>query len=133
MIVPLGRVLLAEERPIIEGNGVSMWGYVVLDALAEQPTRSQTALAESINADKTRLIGVLDELQDQGLIMRGPDPADRRVHIIGLSPSGGKLRARIQKQIQANERRLLQRLDEPTEAAFLAALALLTADPDSTD
>jgi DNA-binding MarR family transcriptional regulator len=55
-----------------------MWGYVVLTVLAEQPVRTQAALAQSIGADKSRIIGVLDELQERGLIQRRADPADRR-------------------------------------------------------
>lgn len=131
MIVPLGRVLLAEERPILEQHGLNMWGYVVLDALGEESTRSQVALADGVKADKTRLIGVLDALQERGLIERGPDPFDRRLHIVGLSPSGRKLRARVQKQIQENERRLLQRLDERTRKSFLEALSILSTDAES--
>lgn len=131
MIVPLSRTLIAQERPILEAHGLTMWGYVVLDALADQPTRSQAALAEAVHTDKTRLIPVLDELQDQGLIERAPDPADRRVHILGLTPAGRKLRVKVQKLIQANERRLLNRLDEVTRAAFLEALATLSTDPEA--
>jgi predicted transcriptional regulator len=81
MVAPLARTLIAAEEPVLRAHGISMWGYVVLTALAEEaaePVRTQAALAQAIGADKSRIIGVLDELQEQGLIERYPDPADRR-------------------------------------------------------
>ncbi len=63
MIVPIGRALAAAELPVLRSHGLSMWGYIVLLALDDEPVRTQAALAESIGADKTRIIGVLDGLQ----------------------------------------------------------------------
>ena len=85
---PLARTLVAREEPALRAHGVSMWGYVVLTALAEQPVRTQAALAQAINADKSRIIGVLDHLQERGLIRRQPDTSDRRVHLLSLTPAG---------------------------------------------
>src|SRR2546423_6520188 len=78
MLVPLARALVAREEPALLAHDISMWGYVVLTALAEQPVRTQAALAQAINADKSRIIGVLDHLQERGLIRRQPDTSDRR-------------------------------------------------------
>src|SRR2546423_14119115 len=78
MIVPLGRALSAAEEPVLRAHDLSMWAYIVLTALAERPMRTQAALARAIGADKTRIIGVLDDLQGRGLIQRQADLADRR-------------------------------------------------------
>ena len=86
MFVPLARTLVAREEPVLDAHGISMWGYVVLTALAEQPVRTQAALAQAINADKSRIIGVLDDLQQRGLIRRQPDAAVRRVLLRSPSP-----------------------------------------------
>ena len=40
-----------------------MWAYIVLFKLAAAPAETQLELARSINYDKTRLIGLLDELE----------------------------------------------------------------------
>ena len=85
MFVPLARALIAREEPALPAHDISMWGYVVLTALAEQPVRTQAALAQAIGADKSRIIGVLDDLQERGLIQRQPDTADRRVHLLSLT------------------------------------------------
>ena len=54
--------------------GVSMWGYSVLLALDRSAIRTQAALAEAIGADKTRIIAILDELQQSGSDRTGGGP-----------------------------------------------------------
>jgi len=103
-----------------------MWGYAVLLALGERPTRSQAALAAAIGADKTRVIPVLDELQDRELIERRPDPADRRAHLLSVTPSGKRLHESVQRNIQRREERLLSRLPPGDRAAFLRSLQTLS-------
>ena len=129
MIVPLGRDLMAAELPVLRAHDISMWGYAVLLALGERPTRTQAALAAAIRADKTRVIPVLDELQDRGLIERRPDPADRRAHLLSVTPSGKRLRESVQRDIQRREERLLSRLAPGDRAAFLRALHTLAGLP----
>jgi DNA-binding MarR family transcriptional regulator len=129
MIVPLGRALMAAELPVLRGHDISMWGYAVLLALGERPTRTQTALATAIGADKTRVIPVLDELQDRGLIERRPDPADRRARLLSVTPSGKRLREAVQRDIQRREERLLARLPPGDRAAFLRSLQTLAGLP----
>ena len=129
MIVPLGRALMAAELPVLRRHGLTMWGYVVLLALNEEPVRTQAALAESIGADKTRIIGVLDGLQQAGLITRAPDPADRRVHLLSLTAQGSRVRAAAQADIQRQEERLLARLPPADRASFLRALQALSSVP----
>ncbi|MCE7008149.1 MarR family transcriptional regulator [Kibdelosporangium philippinense] len=125
MIVPLGRALMADELPILEEHGLSMWAYVVLTAVDGQPVRTQSALAQSIGADKTRIISVLDDLQRRGLIDRQPDPTDRRVHLVSITSEGHKLRRAAQTDIQRNEERLLAQLSPQDRRSFLRALERL--------
>jgi DNA-binding MarR family transcriptional regulator len=125
MIVRLGRVLVAMEEPILAAHDVSMWGYIVLSALRDEPMRTQAALARTIRADKTRIIGVLDELQERGLIVREPDPSDRRVHLLDLTGVGRRLHSAVQSEIRAEEKRLLAQLPAADRAAFLRSLEAL--------
>src|SRR5690242_734714 len=103
MLYPLVRVLIAAETPILATHGVSMWGYSVLTALDETPVRTQAALAEAIGADKSRIIGTLDELQSAGLIERTPDPDDRRVRLLSITAAGRRVRRAVRKSIRVAE------------------------------
>lgn len=122
MLVPLGRALTEAERPILDRHGLTMWAYVVLLGLDERPVHTQAALAKAIRADKTRIIPVLDDLQRRGLIRRDPDPADRRVNLVQLTPDGARLRDRAQHDIQEQEQRLLADLTDEDRRTFLRVL-----------
>jgi DNA-binding MarR family transcriptional regulator len=128
MVTRLSRQLIAMEQPILAAQGVSMWGYIVLTALDETPLRTQTALAATIGADKTRIIGVLDDLQERGLIRREPDPADRRVHLLTLTPAGRGLQTRVRQAIRKEEDRLLGQLSAADRHVFVRVLRAL--DPE---
>jgi DNA-binding MarR family transcriptional regulator len=127
MIEPIRQRLLATEIEVLSGHGLSMWAYIVLLSLSEEPIRSQAALADAIKADRTRIIDVLDDLQDRDLISRRPDPADRRARLLSLTDDGRRLRDAAQASIQTREDRLLSLLDADTRAAFLAALERLSS------
>ncbi|MFI9406337.1 MarR family winged helix-turn-helix transcriptional regulator [Nocardia sp. NPDC052316] len=127
MMAPLMRALMAAELPVLERHGLSMWGYAVLLGLGKEPVYTQAALAKSINADKTRIIAVLDELQQGGLIRREPDPADRRVNLVSITATGRGLRDRVQADIQDVENRLLSQLPAADRRVFLRSLQALAA------
>ncbi|MEV6304379.1 MarR family transcriptional regulator [Actinoplanes sp. NPDC051861] len=122
MLARLARQLIAIEQPILAEHDVSMWGYAVLTALRDEPMRTQAALARSIGADKTRIIGILDELQRRTLIEREPDPADRRVRLLRLTPAGRDLHSAVQAEIRSAEETMLGQLDDEERHFFLQAL-----------
>ena len=125
MFAPLTRALIAREEPVLETHDISMWGYIVLTALVEQPVRTQAALAQAIRADKSRIISVLDELQERGLIHRQPDDADRRVHLLSLTPAGDRLRRSVEAGIRRQEEEVLATLPPADREAFLRSLKAL--------
>jgi DNA-binding MarR family transcriptional regulator len=126
MLHPLLRDLIAAELPILSTHDLSMWGYVVLNALDRSPVRTQTALAEAIGADKTRIITTLDELQQRGYIERRPDPDDRRVRLLEITPAGRAVKNAVQSDIQRGEERWLAELSAEERKVFLRVLERLT-------
>ncbi|MCX0274738.1 MarR family winged helix-turn-helix transcriptional regulator [Nocardia zapadnayensis] len=130
MLAPLTRTLIALERPILEAHGLTMWAYTVLIALSRGSARGQGVLAQEIGADKTRIIAVLDDLQERGLIERTPDPADRRARLLALTPEGHRIAAAVQTEIQARENeQVLEQLPAADRRGFLNALRILTELP----
>jgi DNA-binding MarR family transcriptional regulator len=61
---------------------------VALRLLSEGGPTSQQALADSLSLDPSNVVGLLNELEERQLITRRRDPADRRRHIVALSPRG---------------------------------------------
>jgi DNA-binding MarR family transcriptional regulator len=121
------RRLAAAEAPILAAHGLSMWEYATLCRLARRPAQTQAALAQAIGYDKTRLIGILDRLQHDGLINRQPDPADRRAHLVQITTAGAARQAAVQAEIRAMEERLLQRISPQQRRTLIAVLPRLAA------
>jgi MarR family transcriptional regulator, organic hydroperoxide resistance regulator len=125
MVVPLGRALVNAEVPVLREHGLTMWAYAVLAALAQQPMRTQAALAQAIGADKTRIISVLDELQARALIQRAPDPRDRRARLLSLTPKGQVVHHDAQVAIRKMEEQVLDAIPQQQRRTFLDALQSL--------
>ena len=125
------RRLIAAERPLLDAHGLSMWAYIALSYLARQPAGTQLALAQAIRYDKTRLIGLLDELERDGLITRTADPTDRRARIVTLTEAGEARHAAAQADIRAMEHEFLKDLNPAERTRLRQTLAQLGSVPDA--
>lgn len=114
------------ELPLLEAHGLTMWGYIVLTALRDSEVRGQASLADVIGADRTRIIAVLDDLQNRELIIRRPDPDDRRSNLLSLTAAGRKACNTTQAEIQENDNSILKTLPPADRAAFLRVLDQLS-------
>lgn len=124
--------LLKLEEPILTAHDLEMWEYVVLDRLAEHPTESQGELSRRTGRDPTRLIGTLDSLGAAGLITREPSPADRRQHLVALTPAGVRLHEQVKTEIRAMEGELLTAVPASRRHSLRRDLAALLMAPDPT-
>lgn len=59
-------------------------------------------LAGRIHCDPSQLTGIADRLEALGLVERRPDPADRRVKLLGLTASGDRLAQRLSVELNAD-------------------------------
>ena len=126
MLALLAKETVAAEEPVLAKHGVSMWAYIVLSALDYSAIRTQSALAEFIGADKSRIIPTLDELQTHRYIERIPDPDDRRARLLNITESGRAIKNAVQAEIQRGEERWLSQLSATDRSVFLRVLQQLT-------
>lgn len=123
------RRLIDAERPLLAEHGLSMWAYIALSHLTGAPAGTQLALAQAIGYDKTRLIGLLDELEGERLITRTPDPADRRARIVTLTAAGRRRHSAARASIRAMEDELLAGLSATDRDRLRRTLGRLAHPP----
>ena len=61
---------------------------IALKLLSERGPANQQGLSEALSLDPSNVVGLLNELEERGLITRRRDSADRRRHIVELSSLG---------------------------------------------
>src|SRR5438477_13153742 len=90
LIEHLARVGRRASDITLEPGGLRPRHLIALKLLSDRGPASQQALADSLSLDPSNVVGLLNELEERKLITRRRDAADRRRHIVELSPRGQK-------------------------------------------
>jgi DNA-binding MarR family transcriptional regulator len=109
-----------------EETGLSMYDHAILALLDEEPRETQAQIADALGYDRSHLVGVLDELEERGLIARRRDPDDRRRHLVTMTPAGKKALARLRAvvdEVDAEYFEPLTAAERKTLTALLARVA----------
>jgi DNA-binding MarR family transcriptional regulator len=100
--------------------------FAVLHHLYQAGPLSQQDLGGALRINPSNLVGLLDDLEGDGLIVRPRDPRDRRRHLVGLTPAGHKRLAQAKLAVEQAEQDLLSPLSPAEQRelhGFLERLA----------
>jgi MarR family transcriptional regulator, organic hydroperoxide resistance regulator len=97
--------------------------------LADGRGRTVSELSQAAGVRPTTLTSVLDRLARHGHITRGSRPADRRVVLVELTPSGRRAATSISRAIAALEDRALAGQSPAALAGLRSGLAALAEVP----
>src|SRR4051794_1090292 len=86
----LGMTAKEQTLGAFDEAGLHPYHHAILAVLDEGSRETQGAIAEALGYDKGQLVGLLDELEDAGLVSRQRDRADRRRQIVQMTPAGRK-------------------------------------------
>jgi MarR family transcriptional regulator for hemolysin len=86
------------------GGSLPVW--LVLISLKSRPLASQRELAEAVGIQGATLTHHLDAMESAGLVTRRRDPANRRLHLVELTPAGDTLFLRLRDSAVTFDRRL---------------------------
>jgi DNA-binding MarR family transcriptional regulator len=68
--------------------GIGPKDFLLMRFVAASEGQSQQALAERLGIPPSRMVALVDHLEDMGLLERRPDPEDRRVRGLFLARKG---------------------------------------------
>jgi DNA-binding MarR family transcriptional regulator len=97
----------------------------LLRVVAIEPGRSQQALAQQLGTPPTRLVALVDGLEERGLLERRRNPQDRRLHAVHLGPAGERLMGEIRDVAREHEDATLAPLDDDERARLRELLGKL--------
>jgi DNA-binding MarR family transcriptional regulator len=118
---------LRAAEPAVQNLPGGMRGYLVLAAAASGCASNQLEVARRLGVDRSVMVGLLDNLEQAGLVTRTPNPTDRRERAIAVTPSGNKRLTAIQAQLARATQHVLSPLSAKQRDAFLEGLHTVVA------
>jgi DNA-binding MarR family transcriptional regulator len=113
-----------------EEAGFELYDYSVLAILAEGVRETQGTIAATLGVDPSRLVALLDALEERSLVQRQRDPLDRRRHVVSITPEGKRELARIRRVFKQLEDEFFAPFDDETREAFHELLIRLACKND---
>jgi DNA-binding MarR family transcriptional regulator len=122
LLLKIGKAAERRFAEALKPTGLTPRHLSVLFEVQACPT-SQQDLVETIGVDASKLVGLLNDLEADGLIVRRRDPEDRRRHIVEVSAKGSARLEEAKKTAAAVEADLLVGLDADQVEQLLVLLA----------
>ncbi|MFC9588948.1 MarR family winged helix-turn-helix transcriptional regulator [Streptomyces sp. NPDC056944] len=113
-----GRGMVADA---IAAEGLKLMHHAVLAATAECGPVTQADLGRRLAVDPKDMVGILNHLQEQGLVLRSPHPSDRRKNAVTVTSEGVAVLLRCGALAEVANAELLAPLT-PDEGKQLMAL-----------
>jgi len=128
LLARLARSFGSVEQKAIEDLGITLREYVVMTEVQAGPGRSQLAVARAAAVDKSMMVTAVDRLETRGLLLREPQPTDRRIRALSLTDEGLRVLAEATQAVRSAEMQLLAVLPASRRAALLESLQALAAE-----
>jgi MarR family transcriptional regulator, lower aerobic nicotinate degradation pathway regulator len=125
LIFRLARVTGYQLGRALESLKMRTHEFAVLHHLHLAGPLSQQELGGALRINPSNLVGLLDALEADGLIVRPRDPTDRRRHLVGLTPQGESRLVQAKRAVAEAEQDFLAPLDVAERAQLFALLERL--------
>lgn len=123
----LARVTRLRSESALTPLGLRPRHLVALTVLRDHGSPTQQALAVTLHTDRTNLVGLLNELESDGLIVRRRSNEDRRRHIVELTGQGEQRLTEAESALAAAEDDVLSALDADQREMLYSLLAQATS------
>lgn len=96
--------------------------FGLLTHLAATEGQTQQWLADAMGVHRNAMVGLIDDLEDRGLVQRRRHPADRRAHAMHLTAPARALLTEAQVAADAHDAELLAGIDDPDRRHLVTLL-----------
>ncbi|MFD9359529.1 MarR family winged helix-turn-helix transcriptional regulator [Streptomyces sp. NPDC060031] len=127
-----GAVTQTRMRKALSAAGLTPRHAMTLMHLEGGPI-SQRALAERLEVDPSVLVGILNDLERDGLADRRRDPADRRRHNVAITDAGSAVLGKTNAALDAVELGLFSGLSDQEQGVLRGLLARIDTHADDFD
>ena len=93
--------------------------FAALTAIAAYPGRDQASIAGLIAHDRATMGGVIDRLEQKGLIARAVSTRDRRARELTLTPEGHAVLKDVRPRVECIQPEILPGLTDDERAEFI--------------
>jgi DNA-binding MarR family transcriptional regulator len=107
LLEQVARRMRVRSEAVLEPLGLRPRHLIALSVIRDAGDPTQQDLAGMLRIDRTNLVGLLNELEGDGLVGRRRSEADRRRHIVGLTDAGRRRLARAEFALNAAEEEVL--------------------------
>lgn len=124
--------LRSQTRPLFEALGLSGAGCHILRMLGDSAGEglTLTQISERLLRSNGNTTGIVDKLEEAGLVARHPHPTDRRALLLRLTPAGEDVYRDLQPAFSARVTALLSCLSAAEQEQLRGMLdRLLQATP----
>jgi len=109
-------------------HGMTRAQWVILSRLQRQPGLSQNEIAAIVELEPISVARLVDKLQEGGLVERRPDPKDRRVWRLHLTPAAKPMLKVIRKHRGELHAEVTEGLDAGALGAAIDSLLIMKAN-----
>jgi len=118
-----GYAIARRFRELLAPLGLEPREFALLRNVAGSEGVSQQAIGERLGIAPSRMVSLVDSLEERGLLERRQNPDDRRARALFLTNKGRNLLGRAQKVAMGHEQALCQHLSDAERDQLLGLLA----------
>jgi DNA-binding MarR family transcriptional regulator len=128
LLSQLGFVASRRFHQVLAPLGIEPRHFLLLRFVAREEGRSQQALGEMLQIPPSRMVALVDQLEQRGLLERRANPNDRRARALHVTAEGRRLMGRAMQVAVEHETGLGASLSAEERGRLVALLQKLAAE-----
>jgi DNA-binding MarR family transcriptional regulator len=130
LLSQLGFVAARRFHEVITPVGLEPRHFLLLRFVAREEGHSQQALGEALGIPASRMVALVDHLEQHGLLERRPNPSDRRARALYVTREGRRLLGEAMRVAMQHEQSLGTTLSAGERRQLVALLQKMAAEMD---